>query len=78
MQPICRGSQPPLRQHRILPWRRRAAPGAHRKPHRQQGRQQQHPQAVFDQHIDGNLRAGLFEQAGFLRFDLLLRGEGPG
>ena len=60
----------PLRQQRIRPWRRRAAPGAHGKGDRQQWCQQQHPQAVLDQHLGGHPRAGLLDQAGFLRFDL--------
>ncbi len=45
--------------------------GAHRKTHRHQGRQQHHhPQAVEDQHVGGNPRACLLEQAGFLSLDL--------
>jgi hypothetical protein len=40
------------------------------KAHRQQRRQQQHTQAVLDQHVGGHLRTGLLEQAGFLRLDL--------
>jgi hypothetical protein len=41
------------------PRRRPAASDAHGKPHGQQRRQQQHPQAVFDQHLDAHPRAGL-------------------
>jgi hypothetical protein len=60
----------PRRGAANLPGRRGDAPGAHRKAHRHQGRQQQHPQAVFEQHVGGYLRACLLEQAGFLSLDL--------
>jgi hypothetical protein len=60
----------PLRQHRRLQGRRCAAPGAHRKAHRQQGRQQHHPQAVFNQHLGGHPRAAMLLQAALLRLDL--------